>query len=331
MSLNVVTGSTGFVGRHIVSKLLKTGEHVRVLVRPESNLRNLAGLNVDIARGDLRDIDSLRKALAGCHRLYHAAAEYTLWVRNPETLYQSNVEGTRNILQAAKDEGVERIVYTSTVGALATSRDGIPSQEETPVGLGDMISHYKKSKYLAQQEALKFAREGLPVIIVNPSTPIGSHDIKPTPTGQMIVDFLRGKMIGYLETGLNLIDVEDVAEGHLLAADKGRIGEMYILGHQNLYLKDIFAMISRLSGVAMPRFKMPYHVALGLGYINTVFSNYITHRPPVIPVDGVKMTRKLMFFDSSKAVRELGLPQHSVEEALAKAIAWFRENGYIKV
>jgi dihydroflavonol-4-reductase len=298
------------------------------LVRPQSDLTNLKNLPVELIRGDLRDVAAFEKSLEGCECLFHAAAEYTLWVRNPEILYESNVEGSTSIICAAIRRGIKKVVYTSTVGALGIPGDGKSGTEETPVNLSDMISHYKKSKFLAERAVLELAKQGLPVVIVNPSTPVGSGDIKPTPTGQMIVDFLKGKMIGYVETGLNLIDVEDAAEGHILAAEKGRIGEKYILGNQNLTLQEIFQILSEISGISMPKFKMPYAGALMLAYVNTAYANWISHRPPSIPLDGVRMSKKKMFFDASKAIRELGIPQHAVQEALKKAVLWFRQYNY---
>jgi dihydroflavonol-4-reductase len=328
MSMNFVTGGTGFVGSHVVEKLLSRGEKVRALARPQSDLKNLNGFNVELVRGDLRNPSSFSKALKGCEVLYHVAAEYTLWVRKPEMLYESNVQGSLNIIKEALNAGIKKIVYTSTVGVLGIPKNGSGGNEETPVALSDMISHYKRSKFLAEEAVRRLAQDGAPIVIVNPSTPVGSRDSKPTPTGQMIVDFLKKRMVGYVETGLNIIDVEDVAQGHLLAAEKGRIGERYILGNRNLSLKEIFQILSKLSGIPNPRFKIPHWAALGLAYVNTAYSNWITHRPPSIPVDGVRMAKKVMFFDSLKAVRELSLPQGSVEEALRKATHWFWENGY---
>jgi len=280
--------------------------------------------------GDLTDRESIRQAIEGCRWVYHVAADYRLWAPDPSVLYQANVEGTRNVLEAARAARVERIVYTSTVGAVGIPHNGAgPGNEATPVALQDMIGHYKRSKFLAEQEAAAAAKGGVPVVIVNPSTPVGSMDVKPTPTGQMIVDFLNGRMPAYVETGLNLIDVEDVAEGHLLAMEKGQVGQRYILGHQNLTLKEILEMLSSVSGLPAPTVRLPRAAALGLAAVSTGLS-YLTKRPPRIPLEGVRMAGKKMFFDSSKAVRELGLPQNPVEEALTKAVAWFRQNGYVK-
>ena len=245
-------------------------------------------------------------------------------------MYATNVEGTRSLLQAGLEAGLERVVYTSTVGVLGNPGDGTPGTEETPVSLADMVGHYKRSKFLAEQVALEYAGQGLPVVVVNPSTPIGAWDVRPTPTGQMIVDFLRGKMPAYLDSGLNLVHVRDVAQGHLLAEARGRVGERYILGHQNLTLAEIFAKLADCSGIKAPRWQLPYYPVLGLAYINELWSTWITRRPPMIPLTAVKMAKKIMFFDSQKAVRELGLPQTPVEQALQEAVEWFRRHGYVK-
>jgi dihydroflavonol-4-reductase len=324
-----VTGATGFVGAHVARKLLARGEKVRALVRKGSSLKNLQGLEVEVIFGDLTDPDSLSRAISGCGHLYHVAADYRLWAPDPFALYRTNVQGTRNILEAAARAGVARIVYTSTVGALGIPGNGHPGTEETPVDLSDMIGHYKRSKFLAEQEAKQAVKRGLPVVIVNPSTPVGSMDLKPTPTGQMVVDFLNGRMPAYVETGLNLVDVEDVADGHLLAMEKGRVGERYILGCRNLTLKEILEILSRIAKRPAPRVRLPRGVALGLAAVSTSLS-FFTKRSPRIPWEGVRMTGKKMFFDSSKAVRELGIPQRPVEEALERAVTWFRENGYAR-
>jgi dihydroflavonol-4-reductase len=326
---SLITGATGFVGAAVVRRLLDSGDEVRALVRKNSDLGNLQGLKLELVYGDLLDKDSLRRAIKGCRRLYHVAASYSLWTPDPRVLYESNVDGTQNILEAAGELGLEKIVYTSTVGALAVPKKGGPGTEETPVVFDEIIGHYKRSKYLAEQVALRMARKGLPVVIVNPSAPIGPRDIKPTPTGKMIVDFLKGLMLAYIDTGMNLVDVEDVAAGHLLAADKGRIGEKYILGHRNMTLKEICILISRLSGVATPKIKIPRGAVIPLAYINQWISDYITKKPPLIPLDGVRMAKKYMHYDSSKAVKELGLPQTPIEIAMENAIKWFRDNRYV--
>jgi dihydroflavonol-4-reductase len=325
---SLITGTTGFVGAAVVRHLLEAGDSVRTLVRKESDLGNLKGLKVEIVYGDLRDKDSLRRAMKGCERLYHVAAYYSLWTPDPRILYESNVDGTQNILEAAHELGLEKIVYTSTVGALAVPKDGGPGTEETPVVFDEIVGHYKRSKYLAEQVALRMAKKGLPIVIVNPSAPIGPRDIKPTPTGKMIVDFLKGLMMAYIDMGMNLVDVDDVAAGHLLAAEKGRIGEKYILGHRNMTLKEICDLMSRLSGISAPKIKIPREAVIPLAYANKWISDYITKKPPLIPLDGVRMAKKYMHYDSGKAVKELGLPQTPVEIAMEKAIRWFKDNRY---
>ena len=329
MLKTLVTGATGFVGRAVVEALLAQGREVRVLARRPQH-RALSGLPVEMVRGDLTDPASLQRAVQGCSRLFHVAADYRLWVPDPATMYATNVEGTRALLQAALEAGVERVVYTSTVGTLGNPGDGTPGTEETPVSLADMVGHYKKSKFLAEQAALEYAGQGLPLVVVNPSTPVGAWDVRPTPTGQMLVDFLRGKMPAFLDSGLNLIHVRDVAQGHLSAEDRGRVGEKYILGHQNLTLAEIFAKLALISGIRAPRWRLPYYPILGLAYLNEFWSTWITRRPPKVPLTAVKMARKFMFFDSQKAIRELGLPQTPVDQALQDAVDWFRHHGYIK-
>lgn len=321
--MTLVTGATGFIGAALVRQLLDQGDTLRVLSRSDSDRRNLDGLKVEIADGDLQDAASLYKAVKGCQRLYHVAAHYSLWAPEPQLFYRINVEGTKNLMQAAWEAGMERVVYTSTVGTLGIPTDGQPGNEETPVSLSDMVGHYKRSKYLAERAVVQMARQGLPVVIVNPSAPVGPRDIKPTPTGQMIVDFLKGKMWAYLDTGMNLIDVEDVARGHILAMEKGRIGQKYILGHRNMALREIFETLGNISDIKPPTFKAPYVLALSAAYLSEGVS-WLTQKPPSVPLIGVKMAKKRMYFDSSKAVRELGLPQSPIEEALEKAVGWFR-------
>ncbi len=329
MSKTLVTGGSGFVGRAVVQALLDQGREVRVLARRRQHPA-LKGLAVEVVQGDLTDSESLVAALQGCAALFHVAADYRLWVPDPASMYEVNVTGTRNLLRAALAAGVERVVYTSTVGTLGNPGDGTPGTEDTPVTLADMVGHYKRSKFLAEQVALEYAARGLPLVVVNPSTPVGPWDSRPTPTGQMIVDFLNGRVPAYLDSGLNLIHVRDVAAGHVLAAERGRQGEKYILGHQNMTLAEIFTELADLSGRPAPRWRLPYFPILLLAYINEFWSTWITRRPPRIPLTAVKMARKKMFFDSQKAVRELGLPQTPVREALAEAIDWFRRHGYVK-
>jgi dihydroflavonol-4-reductase len=324
----LVTGGTGFVGANVVRALLKRGVEVRALVRPRSDTGNLDSLEVELVAGDLRDRGSLEAALDGCDMLYHVAAMYALWARNPREIYDSNVTGTINILEAAGQAGVQKIVYTSSVATIGLPKDGTPGTEEVPLPPEDMVSDYKRSKYLAEQEVLKYAQRGLPVVIVNPSFPVGAWDVKPTPSGQIIVNFLRGKIPAYVDTGLNVVDVEDVALGHVLAAERGRIGERYILGHTNLTLPELFQLLAQVSGMNAPRIRIPY----GLAYLSACASEFvartITHKPPFVTLAGVKLSRKRMFFDPSKAVQELGLPQTPAIEALSKAVQWFRAHGY---
>ncbi len=323
----LVTGATGFVGGAVARALVRAGDDVRVLARPDSDLRNLEGLPAERVPGDLRDQASLRKALTGCRHLYHVAAHYALWAKDPSIFYDINVTGTRNLLEAARAIGIERTVYCSTIGAIGLPPDGGLGTEDTPVSLDQMAGHYKRSKYLAEQEVLKLAKEGLPVVIVNPSAPVGEADVRPTPTGQVIVDFMKGRMPAYIETGMNIVDVDDVAAGHLLAMQKGRQGERYILGCRNLMLREVFEILSRLTGVKAPAVKLPRLAILPLAYLNHWIAN-LTGRPPRIPLEGVKMAKYKMHYDCSKAIRELGLPQTPPEVALEKAVRWFRNHGY---
>ncbi|MGB4781671.1 hopanoid-associated sugar epimerase [Candidatus Methylomirabilis sp.] len=327
--LTLVTGGTGFVGAAVVRLLLSEGHTVRALARRGSNLQNLDGLDIELAFGDLLDKETLRHALKGCRRLYHVGAHYSLWEPSSEVFYRVNVDGTRKLLEAAMEEGVERVVYTSTVGTLGYRQDGGPADEETPASLDQMTGHYKRSKFLAEEEARAAVLRGLPVVIVNPSTPVGPRDIKPTPTGQIIVDFLNRRMPAYIDTGLNFIDVADVARGHLLAAELGRVGERYILGRSNLTLQQLFATLGQIAKLPPPRVRLPYRLILPLAYGNHWISSLITRKPPRIPLEGVKMAKRRMFFDTSKAVRELGLPQSPIEQALEQAVRWFTDNGYV--
>lgn len=324
-----ITGATGFIGASIVRELLKEGREVRALVRKGSDTSNLAGLDVELWQGDLRDHAGLNQGLKGCDVLYHAAADYRLWTRDPAEMYRINVDGTAAILEAALDNSLSRVVYTSSVGTLGNPGDGIPGSEDTPVSLADMVGHYKKSKFLAEREAEKFVARGLPLVIVNPSTPVGPLDIKPTPTGKIFVDFLNRKMPAYLDTGLNIIAVEDCARGHILAEQKGAIGRKYILGNSNLTLREIFAILAEITGLSAPRVRLPYTPILLAAYINEGLSR-ITGREPLIPLAGVQMAAKFMYFDPSRAVRDLGLPQTPVREALQRAVEWFRRNGYAR-
>lgn len=323
MKPTLVTGATGFVGWHVARRLIEKGHRVRALVRPGSRLREL---EAEPAAGDLRDPESLTRAAAGCGLVFHVAADYRLWARQPEELYESNVRGTRNVLEAARRAGVERVVYTSTVGAIGIPPNGL-GDERTPVSLEQMTGAYKRSKFLAEKEAREAARAGLPVVIVNPTAPVGDHDFKPTPTGRIILDFLRRAMPAYIETGLNFVDVRDVAEGHRLACERGRPGERYILGAENWTLEEFFRRLAAISGLPAPRRRIPYALALAAGALSTGWAR-LSGRPPRAPLDGVRMARKKMFVSSAKAACELGYSPGPVEEALRRAVEWFRANGY---
>lgn len=312
------------MGWHVARLLAERGRRVRVLVREAARLRDLP--DVEVYSGDLRDTASVARAVAGCESVFHVAADYRLWVKDPAEMFCTNVEGTRNVLEAARRAGVERVVYTSTVGCIGFPKDR-PGDERTPVEASDLCGPYKRSKYQAEQVALEYARAGLPVVIVNPTAPVGDHDFKPTPTGKIILDFLRGNLPAFVNTGLNLVDVRDVALGHLLAEEKGCPGERYILGAENLTLKQILQKLSSLSGLTAPRVKIPYFVAYAFGFASTAWAG-ITGRTPRAPLDGVRMSRKRMFASHARAARELDYQPGPVDEALKRAINWFRENGY---
>ncbi len=322
-----VTGATGFIGHHVAAALVRRGWSVKAL-RRSGSAHPVPLDGIEWKTGDLRNSDQLAGAIEGCDALFHVAADYRLWARDPSEIYQTNVNGTVNILNAALSAGVDRVVYTSSVGALGLNADASPADEKTPVCVGDMVGHYKRSKFLAEREAEKFLDRGLKIYFVHPSTPVGPCDHKPTPTGKIIVDFLNRKMPAYIDTGLNLVDVRDVAEGHCLALERGRPGEKYILGNLNLSLSQIFALLEKISKLPAPRIRLPYRPILFLAGIFYLVST-ITRREPLIPFEGVRMAKKKMFFDPSKAVRELGMPQTPIETALADAVAWFCENGYV--
>ena len=326
---SLVTGGNGFVGCHVVRALLARGDRVRVLVRERADLSALTGLDVEAIRGDLRYFDSVERAVKGCEEVYHVAADYRLWLTDPAPMYESNVGGTRHVLRAAAAAGVSRIVYTSTVGALGIPHGGV-GREDTPSSLAEMTGHYKRSKFMAEQAAIEAARGGVPVVIVNPSTPIGALDFKPTPTGRIIVDFLNRRMPAYVETGLNLVDVEDVARGHLLAAERGRIGEKYILGGENFTLRDFLGRLAEISGLPAPVLRIPYAVAFGYALGAEAFARTITHRAPRASLTEVRMSKKRMFFDSSKARAELDYEPRPVDAALSSAIEFFRAIGAAK-
>ena len=326
----LVTGGTGFVGANVVRELLRDGATVRVLARPSSDRRAVAGLPIEVVAGDLTDRRSVDRAVAGVGIVYHVAADYRLWARDPHELHRANVDGTRSVLEASGAAGVRRIIYTSTVGALGNRGDGTPGTETTPVTLAEMVGPYKTSKFLAEQTAVDFAHRGLPVVIVNPSTPVGPWDVKPTPTGQMIVDFLAGRMFATLDTGLNIVHVRDVARGHLLAAEKGRVGEKYILGHRDLSLADIGRLLAELSGRRPPWLRVPYSLAW-CGAVCSETVARVSGGTPKVPLTAVRMAKKRMYFSPAKAVRELGLPQTDVREALYDAARWFADHGYVRL
>jgi dihydroflavonol-4-reductase len=315
----LVTGASGFLGWHVARVLGERGFRVRALVRPGSRVD---GIDVETVLGDLRDPDSLQRAASGCGLVFHVAADYRLWAKDPRDLYRSNVDGTRNLLNAAKLAGAERIVYTSTVGCIGVPHDGI-GDEDAPVSLEDMAGDYKRSKFLAEQVALEFARDGLPVVIVNPTAPIGDHDVKPTPTGKIVLDFLNGDMPAFIDTGLNVVDVRDTADGHWLACEKGRPGERYILGSENLTLAQILQKLAKITGRKAPTTRLPYAVAYCAGACSTAWAG-LTGKAPRVPLDAVRMARKKMWVTHQKAARELGFSPGPAEQALARAVAWFQ-------
>lgn len=319
-----MTGASGFLGWHVARLAVERGHTVRALCRPTSRLREL---DVENVTGDLRDPASLARAVEGCDLVFHVAADYRLWSKRSLELYASNVEGTRNLLDAAKRAGINRIVYTSTVGTIGVPPNQL-GDESTPVSIDDMTGHYKRSKWLAEQVALEYARAGLPVVIVNPTAPVGDHDWKPTPTGKIILDFLRDKLPAFVDTGLNLVDVRDTALGHLLAAERGRIGERYILGCENLSLQQILGRLAGIAGKPAPETKVPYALAYAAGVVTTAWAN-LTGHPPVAPLEAVRMARKKMWVRHEKAARELGFSPAPVDPALRRAVNWFRANGYV--
>lgn len=333
-----VTGATGFLGSHVACVLAEQGAELRLLVRSTSNLKNLEGLlspgasrgnMVETAVGDLRDPASLEKAMAGCDVVFHVAADYRLWVRDPNEMYKSNVEGTRAILEAARKNGVRRVVYTSSVATIGFTADGTPADEDSPVSLDDMIGPYKRSKFMAEQIAMEAGRSGMQVVTVNPTTPIGEQDVKPTPTGRIVVDFLKRKFPAYVETGLNLVDVRECARGHVMALEKGRSGERYILGGENLTLKQILDTLGKITGLPSPKVKLPYAFAFAAGVFGEMITGRVLHGEPRATVDTVRMGKKMMFASSYKAERELGWKIVPVEDALRRAVEWFRGNGYV--
>jgi dihydroflavonol-4-reductase len=352
--LAFVTGATGFLGSHVARALIEQGAELRLLVRPTSDLRNIDGLAADRVVGDLRDASSIEKAVSGCDVVFHVAADYRLWVRDPGEMYRSNVEGTRGLLEASRKQGVRRVVYTSSVATMGfdsnhrvaelrsaladedarhhTSQLGhanTVADEESPVSLADMIGPYKRSKFMAEQVAVEAARSGLDVVIVNPTTPIGERDIKPTPTGRIVVDFLKRKFPAYVETGLNLVDATECAQGHIQALEKGRAGERYILGGENLTLKQIMDRLGAITGLKSPTVKLPYVFAFATGVVDEMVTGRLLGREPRATIDAVRMGRKMMFVSSAKAERELGWQTVPVDAALRRSVEWFRNNGYV--
>jgi dihydroflavonol-4-reductase len=323
-----VTGATGFLGAHVARVLAEQGAELRLLVRPTSDLRNVEGLRADRVTGDLRSPASLEIAMSGCDTVFHVAADYRLWVRDPEQMYRSNVDGTRAVLDAARKNGVRRVVYTSSVATMGFRSGGLPADEESPVSLTDMIGHYKRSKFMAEQVALEAGRNGQDVVVVNPSTPVGERDIKPTPTGRIIVDFLKKKFPAYVDTGLNLVDATECARGHVLALERGRSGERYILGGENLTLKQILDKLGAITGLPSPGVRVPYFMALATGVVDEVVTGRILGKEPRATIDAVRMGRKKMFVSSAKAERELGWQIVPVDGALRRAAAWFQTKGY---
>jgi len=323
----LVTGAAGFLGSHVTRQLVARGEEVRILIRSSSTNRAIADLSLEYVTGDLRDPASLHRAMKGVKRVFHVAADYRLWARRSQDIYDSNVGGTKNLLDAVRRAGVQQLIYTSTVATIAVDRPELPD-EFTDSKLKEMVGHYKRSKWMAEQEVLTEAKSGLPVIVAMPTTPVGPWDWKPTPTGKIVLDFLNGKMPGYVETGLNFVGVEECAAGHLLVSEKGRIGERYLLGGENLSLKEMLDALSKITGLAAPRMKIPHSLAFGVACANTVFSRLLW-REPGIPIESVRIARHRMFVDCSRAQRELGFKPGPVSAALERAVRWYEANGYV--
>src|SRR5580698_5713518 len=326
--LAFVTGATGFLGSHVARVLADQGADLRVLVRPTSNLKNLEGLKAETAIGDLRDAASLEKAISGCDTVFHVAADYRLWVKDPNEMYRSNVEGTRALLEAARKNGVRRVVYTSSVATIGFTGNGQDADEDSPVSLADMIGHYKRSKFMGEQIAMEAGSNGMNVVTVNPTTPIGEQDVKPTPTGRIVLDFLKRKFPAYVETGLNLVDVRECALGHVEALERGKSGQRYILGGENLTQKQILDKLGAISGVPSPKVKLPYFVAYAAGLVDQTVSGRLLHREPRATVETVRMGKKKMWASSGKAERELGWKILPADNALRRAVEWFRANAY---
>jgi dihydroflavonol-4-reductase len=324
-----ITGATGFLGSHVARVLCEQGATLRLLVRATSNLKNLQGLHAETVTGDLRDPGSLEKAMAGCDTVFHVAADYRLWVRDPQEMYRSNVEGTRALLQAARKNNVRRLVYTSSVATIGFKTNGSLADEDSPVSVSDMIGHYKRSKFMAEQVALEAGRSGMHVVTVNPTTPVGAGDVKPTPTGRIVLDFLKRKFPAYVETGLNLVDVRECARGHVAALERGTPGHRYILGGENLTLKQILDRLGDITGLPSPKVKLPYIFAFATGVIDETITGRMLNKEPRATIDAVRMGKKMMFATSAKAERELGWKIVPVNDALRRAVEWFRANGYV--
>jgi dihydroflavonol-4-reductase len=323
-----LTGATGFIGSHVAHAFAAQGARLRLLIRPTSRLDNLEGLSAETVTGDLRNPDTFRSALGDCDVLVHVAADYRLWVRDPQAMYAANVDGTRNLLALARELGVTKAVYTSSVATMGFREDGTIVDENTPVSLDDMVGHYKRSKYLAEQEAIAAARDGQHVIVLNPTTPIGANDIKPTPTGQIVVDFLNRKFPAYVDTGLNLVDADEVARTHVAAVERGQPGERYILGGENLSLKQILDKMSAITGLPSPTMKVPHSVAMAFAFFDETFTGRLRGKEPRATVEAVRMGKKKMYASSAKAERDLGFRIVPVYAALRSAIDWFRVHGY---
>jgi dihydroflavonol-4-reductase len=324
-----VTGGTGFVGASVLRELLAGGAEVRALARRNSDRRNLEGLNVEVVEGDLDDVARLTRAMADCEWAFHVAAHYSLLRRDRDAIYRANVEGTRHILQAARAAGIKRLVHTSSVAAIGVPPEGEVADETFQTTVRELVSDYKKSKFLAEQLARDAAREGLPVVIVNPSTPIGPYDVKPTPTGDIVLRFLQRRMPAYVDTGMNLIHVRDVAIGHIRAAEKGRVGERYILGHRNMTLKEILDTLAAITGLPAPTRRLPHWLPVVVGAVDEFFLSRLTGKPPTVAFDSARMAAHPMYYDATRAVTYLGLPQTPIETALQEAVTWFRDHGYV--
>jgi dihydroflavonol-4-reductase len=323
----LVTGASGFLGSHVARQLVARGDDVRVLLRPSSHNRAIGDLSLEYVTGDLLDPASLERATQGVERIFHVAADYRLWARRKREIYDCNVDGTKNLLEAAKRASVQQFIYTSTVATIAVDRPQLPN-ESTDAKLEEMVGHYKRSKWKAEREVLNAAREGFPAIVAMPTTPVGPWDWKPTPTGKIILDFLNGKMPGYVETGLNFVGVEECAAGHLLVAEKGKIGQRYLLGGENLTLKQVLDILAQLTGLPAPKMKIPHGLAIAAAYGSTIFSRLVG-KEPQIPIEGVKIARHNMFVDCSRARRELGFQPGPVVAALERAVRWYEANGYV--